>query len=186
MIKYFIYLTAVLSIIACSHRITPSTTPYTNTEVQDNGETILIGHCSLHMLQKENYKQWYNFSFNSYRIDSATTNQLKPLLKNKTMQIFLGSWCDDSKREVPRMLKILNYAGFDTTHIQLICVNHAKQSPQHEEQGKHITNVPTFIIYNHKKEMGRIIESPKLSLEKDLLTILQSRNNHTKKIAQSL
>ncbi len=173
MIKYFICLTAVSSMIACSHRIIPSAAPYTNTEVQDNGATILIGHCSLNMMQKENYKEWYNFSFNSYRIDSATTNQLKPLLKKKTMEIFLGSWCDDSRREVPRMFKILNYAGFDTTHIQLIFVNHAKQSPQHEEQGKHITNVPTFIVYDHKKEMGRIVESPKLSLEKDLLTILQ-------------
>jgi len=172
MIKYSICLTAALS-IACSYRIIPSAAPYVNAEVQDSGETILIGHCSIDRLQKENYKQWYNFSFNSYMIDSATTNQLKSLLEGKTIEIFLGSWCDDSRREVPRMFKILNCAGFDTTHIQLIFLNHAKQSPQHEEQGKHITNVPTFIVYDHKKEMGRIVESPKLSLEKDLLTILQ-------------
>lgn len=174
MIKYCIALVSIaLFTIGCHRRIVSSKQSFSNMEIKDGNETLLLGHCSLSMLQKENYKYWYNASFNNYNIDSATANHLKPLLQGKTMEIFLGSWCDDSRREVPRMIKILNYAGFDTNYIKLVFVNHVKQSPQHEEAGKNITNVPTFIIYEKEKEIGRIIESPKLSLEKDLLKILQ-------------
>lgn len=176
--KFFITIFALV-FIACHHRITPASTTFNNKEVTQGNEIILVGHCSLNMLQKENYKQWYNAYFNNYIIDSATANHLKPLLQSKTMEIFLGSWCDDSRREVPRMIKILNYAGFDTNYIKLIFVNHAKQSPEHEEVGKNITNVPTFILYDHRKEIGRIIESPKLSLEKDLLSILLHGEKYT-------
>ena len=74
--------------------------------------------------------------------------------------------------------------GFDTSRLQLIFVDYAasayKQSPQHEEAGKNIHHVPTMIFYDDKKEKGRIIESPKISLEKDLLEILQG-NNYTPK-----
>lgn len=48
-----------------------------------------------------------------------------------------------------------------------------KKSPQHEETGKNIVRVPTIIIEQKGVEIGRIIEFPKTSLEKDLLSILR-------------
>jgi predicted Zn-dependent protease len=67
----------------------------------------------------------------------------------------------------------------DTSRLALIFVDNStgtyKQSPQHEEAGKNIHHVPSFIIYDDKKELGRIIESPLTSLEKDLLAILQQQ-----------
>ncbi len=46
-----------------------------------------------------------------------------------------------------------------------------KQSPSHEERGLEIHRVPDLIVYKNKQESGRIIESPVISLEKDLLAI---------------
>jgi thiol-disulfide isomerase/thioredoxin len=98
-------------------------------------------------------------------------------IRKKHIDIFMGTWCGDSKREVPAMLKILNEIGFDSVDISLITVgNNAelyKKSPQGEELGKNIVRVPTFIIYDKKKEIGRIIEYPVESLERDLLKILR-------------
>ncbi|HEX6170951.1 MAG TPA: hypothetical protein VFZ33_14780, partial [Chitinophagaceae bacterium] len=48
-----------------------------------------------------------------------------------------------------------------------------KKSPQHEEAGKNIVRVPTVIIEQKGVEIGRIIEFPIISLEKDLLAILR-------------
>jgi len=48
-----------------------------------------------------------------------------------------------------------------------------KKSPQHEEAGKNIVRVPTIIVDQKGVEIGRIIEFPVSSLEKDLLTILR-------------
>ncbi len=162
---------------ACEHAIVPVKTPITNNEIKnESGQTILAGHASVSILEQPNYKTWYDKSYNAYTIDTVTGKQIQSDFKNKSMDIFLGSWCGDSKREVPRMLKVLQYAGIDTARVNLIFVDNStttyKQSPQHEEKEKNIHHVPTFIIYDGNKEMGRIVESPIVSLEKDMLSIL--------------
>ncbi len=159
----------------------PSLTPITNAEIKNaNGDTILAGHCSVSILQKQPYKKWFDKSYNNYTVDTQTALLVKPLLENKSIEIFLGSWCSDSKHEVPRLLKVLQTVNFDTSHLQLIFVDDAsnadKQSPQHEETGRNIHHVPAIIFYDDKKEVGRIIESPNVSLEKDMLDILQQKN----------
>ena len=50
-----------------------------------------------------------------------------------------------------------------------------RQSPGHEEQGNNLVRVPTYILYKGKKEIGRIIDAPKESFEKDLLKILTGK-----------
>lgn len=162
---------------ACNRNAMPSSTPITNAQVQnEQGKTILAGHCSVSILQTGAYKEWFDKSYNNYTVDTATIHLMQPYLANKTIEIFLGSWCGDSKREVPRMIKILQLASFDTANLKLIFVDNStkayKQSPQHEEAGKTIHHVPTIIVYANNKETGRIIESPKISLEKDMLAIL--------------
>jgi thiol-disulfide isomerase/thioredoxin len=97
-----------------------------------------------------------------------------------SIQLFFGTWCGDSKREVPRMLKVLYQSGFKDTAIDLIAVsNHDtlyKQSPLHEERGLNIIRVPTLIVYQSGKEIGRIVETPVESIEKDIWQIVQRRN----------
>ncbi len=173
-----IFMMAVVFVVAfsCNRAAMPSATRYTNAEIKnEQGNTILAGHCAKSILQTMPYKDWYNKSYNPYNVDSTTVQQLTPVLKNKEIEIFLGSWCGDTKRELPRMMKILEAAAFDTANIKLIFVDNStktyKQSPQHEEAGKNIHRVPTFILYENKKEMGRIVQDPVESLEKDLLKI---------------
>jgi tetratricopeptide (TPR) repeat protein len=168
------------SLAACNQSIVPSTTPIINAEiVNEKKQTILAGHCSISSMQAANYKEWFDKNYNEYKVDSSVVPAIKPLLQNKTIEIFLGSWCGDSKREVPRMLKVLEAASFDTANIKIIFVDNAlnvyKQSPQHEEKGKNIHHVPTFIVYENDKELNRIVETPVVSLEKDLLSILSKQ-----------
>jgi tetratricopeptide (TPR) repeat protein len=170
---------AFICAVACQRATLPAGT-IINTEIKnENGQMILAGQATPYAMQLPNYKAWYDQSYNSYTVDLATVQVLQPLLKGKKMEIFLGSWCGDSRREVPRMLKILEQAGMDTNRISLVFVDNTpknyKQSPQHEERGKNIHHVPTFITYEGKKEIGRIIESPVVSLEKDMLAILSQR-----------
>ncbi len=173
----------VLAVVfaACNQHIVPSSTPIVNTEIiNDKKQPTLLGHCSISSMQANNYKEWFDKSYNSYSIDSSIIPKLQPLLQHTTIEIFLGSWCGDSKREVPRMLKVLHAASFDTSHINIIFVDNAsasyKQSPQHEEAGKNIHHVPTFIVYENNKELNRIVETPVASLEKDLLAIVSKQS----------
>jgi hypothetical protein len=47
-----------------------------------------------------------------------------------------------------------------------------KQSPGHEERGLNIRRVPTLLIFENQREVGRVVESPVTSLEKDILAIV--------------
>lgn len=177
--KSLIWVVAILCMAASfapAHAQVSST--YANTEIKNaNGESMLLGHCELALLLKPAFGQWFSTGFSAYQPDSSFTNQLGSLLKDKQIEIFLGTWCGDSRREVPRMLKMLESSGYDIQKVKLIFVSNAgdtyKQSPQHEEAGKNIKRVPTLILYHNQTEMGRIIEYPVESLEKDLLRILR-------------
>jgi tetratricopeptide (TPR) repeat protein len=123
------------------------------------------------------YKEWFKKNYSDYSVDSSSSNELSKLLHDKSIVVFMGTWCGDSKREVPRLLKILDYCAFPDSSLKLIMVDYRdgayKQSPQHEEKGLNIFRVPTILIFQGTNEVGRIIESPKESLEKDLILILR-------------
>jgi tetratricopeptide (TPR) repeat protein len=177
----FVVAAIIVLAAACHRALVPVVTSPVNKEIKNEaGQTILAGQASISSMQMPSYKAWYDDSYNKYTVDAGVAQQIKPLLRNKRMEVFLGSWCGDSRREVPRMIKVLQQAGMDTAKLSLVFVDNSsasyKQSPQHEERGKNIHHVPSFIVYDGNKEMGRIIESPLASLEKDLLAILTQQS----------
>ncbi len=141
---------------------------------------MLLGIHRKEDLQQQPYKEWFNKNYDDYKIDSATAAELIPFVKNKQFEIFMGTWCGDSRREVPRMFKLLESTGVLPSQIKLVMVdNHDstyKQSPGHEEKGKGIHRVPDLLVYDGKKEINRVVESPVISLEKDLLAIAKDNN----------
>jgi thiol-disulfide isomerase/thioredoxin len=177
--KYFFVLILAMVFDLYPHAIAAQVkTPVLNFEKKGwDGQPMLLGHCSASVFNNEPYNSWFQKNYVAHQIDSLTLLELKPLLKKKKIDIFLGTWCGDSKWEFPRMLKILLAANFDTTNLSIVCVSNEaemyKKSPQGEEIGRNIQRVPTLIVYEKNKEIGRIIESPIISLEKDLLKILR-------------
>src|SRR5690606_11479926 len=146
-----------------------------NDTVPYEESVMLLGKANRKGLQMEAFKGWFNPGYEDYKIDSETLEQLKPLLKDVTITIFMGTWCEDSQRETPHFYKILDEANFDESKLTLITVSEEKTTPQGFEKGKNITNVPTFIFYKSEKELGRIVEYPIESLEKDMLAILSGK-----------
>ena len=84
----------------------------------------------------------------------------------------MGTWCGDSKREVPRFYKILDETNFDQDDFELITVNRRKKTPDNLQEGYNIIRVPTFIFYKDGEEVGRYVEYPRETLEKDILKIV--------------
>lgn len=166
--------------ISCSPTLHNNTaTVYTNSIVlNENKQTVLLGYCSPQMLLQKPFSDWFVPNYNNSKTDSITIVALKTAFKKKRIEIYAGTWCGESKADLPKFLKILKESEVDSTQLKLIFLNNTadlyKQSPQHEEAGKNIVRTPTYIIYNGKKEMGRIIDSPIESFEKDLLKILKN------------
>lgn len=140
----------------------------------------ILGKATRSDLQQEPHATWFNKNFNDYQPDGACMAKLRQQDVSKVkVKIVFGSWCGDSKREVPRMVKLLDAMSFPEQNIEFIAVDDSlavyKQSPTREEAGLGVYRVPTFIVYQKNKEVGRVVEYPAESLERDVLAILQKK-----------
>ena len=88
--------------------------------------------------------------------------------------VFFGTWCHDSKRELPKALKIFNDIGINDENIELIAVGFDKKEPLGRAAKLKLVYTPTLIFFRGSKEIGRIIEKPVISLEKDIELIISS------------
>ena len=144
-----------------------------------HGNKMLLGKISRNDLEQAPFP-WFNKMYQDYQVDSSTVSQLMPLLQGKQFTIFMGTWCGDSRMEVPKWYKLLDHLKVPDENITLIAVNYHdsayKQSPTHEEKGMNIHRVPSLLVFDKKKEIGRIVEKPVETLEKDLLAIATTKN----------
>ena len=150
---------------------------YNKTSIDSKTQnTILIGLCNRDGLKTGDFGAHYFSEYGNYKTDTSVINQLKKLRQNVTITIVSGTWCGDSKEQVPRFFKILDEAGFDENDLTLICIDRDKKAGEMNIDSLKINLVPTFIVYYDNKEVGRIIETPKQYLEKDLYRIIPKVN----------
>jgi thiol-disulfide isomerase/thioredoxin len=123
-------------------------------------------------LQQNPFSGWFNNEYDAYALNKEAIQVINNDSENLSIKLFMGTWCGDSRREVPRIYRILDAAGFDESRLTLINLNREKNSPGEEEVGLNIHHVPTVILYNNGNEIGRIIESPVQLLEEDMAAIL--------------
>ncbi len=147
-----------------------------NREVDtENDGKMLLGHQLKEQFLKEPYKTWYVKEHDEYSIDKKAVSELKKQKINSyNITAFIGTWCEDSHRDFPRLLKILEEVGYPESKLTIIAVNRKKESPSGEEGQYNIQKVPTIIVEKFGKEIGRIIEMPKTGyIERDLVEILK-------------
>ena len=146
-------------------------------EDPNTGKPMLLGPITIEELQQEPFNEWYQIEFSEYEVDVRTVSELTTAIDNSnqyTYEIFLGTWCGDSRREIPRIEKIFNEMGVDMNNVAIVAVDRDKISPNGEQEGKDIRYVPTLIVNKDNEEIGRIVESPSslsTTLESDLLFI---------------
>lgn len=173
------------SLVACL-LFTVVSAQHTNQEITlDSGQKFLVGEITKESLSKAGYANWYLPNFKNYLPNKEILSEIEEELQEYRILIFLGTWCGDSKREVPRFLKILETANFPDAQLKIVAVDKRKgkykQSPNGEEWGLQILRVPTFILYKNGREVNRIIESPNTTLEEDLEKILKTQDYIAKK-----
>jgi thiol-disulfide isomerase/thioredoxin len=111
------------------------------------------------------------------RYDTVTPSpdfvqMIKALNHDVDVIVFFGTWCGDSKREVPRFLKVADQAGIAGDRITLYGLDRSKKSEDGMTDAYQVDRVPTFIFSREGKEIGRITEHPETSIEEDMVHIL--------------
>jgi len=90
--------------------------------------------------------------------------------------VFLGTWCGDSRREVPRLWRALDeIGGIVPFEIRYVGVSRDKKEPAGPVAENDIRFVPTFIVRRDGQEVGRIVEDAPGGVESDLLSLLTGK-----------
>jgi thiol-disulfide isomerase/thioredoxin len=140
--------------------------------------TWLLGYINPDRFPKPPYSEWFLKGFNEYQPVQEVIGKLARIDKDDiSIKVVLGTWCPDSRREVPRFMKIIDLWQFPAEKIIFIGVDNTKIAPVGGYDTLGIERVPTFIILQNKVETGRIIENPVTSLEQDMLNILTRNEN---------
>ncbi|MCE2613065.1 thioredoxin family protein [Flavobacteriaceae bacterium D16] len=172
--KFFFLTTLICLLSSCADAQSPIK------EIQlDTGEYILLGAIKKEALQTGTYGDWYTSYYAEYQTDDTLIDKFQNELKAYDILLFMGTWCSDSQREVPRFIKILEKAGFPEDQLKIVALDKRdefyKKSPGGEEWGLNINLVPTFIFLKEGKEVGRIVEFPDNTLEMDMQAIVTNK-----------
>ena len=73
----------------------------------------------INLAQLDLFSPWYAKEYQFYKINASKTEEIKPLLKDISFVLLMGTWCEDSQREVSGMLKILEAAGYPINSIEI-------------------------------------------------------------------
>ena len=141
---------------------------------EKSGDPILIGICNREAFSDSNFAWWFNSEYKLYSPKQVIVDSLVKQNNNFNTTIVMGTWCSDSRREVPNFYKILDKLNYPDNKITLINVDRKKNGIEIDFSKLNIELVPTFIVYRNNTEIGRIIETPNESLERDLLKILEN------------
>lgn len=141
--------------------------------VSEYVDKILNGPITKEGLQKMPYKVWFNTNYKTYIVDTdALKNIKRRQLKGLKILVFMGTWCHDSNREIPRLMRVCEELGI-ADQLELYGVDVNKTSQAGREKDYNVRKTPTIILMRDGVEIARILEEPEISFEQDFEKILK-------------
>jgi dipeptidyl aminopeptidase/acylaminoacyl peptidase len=151
-------------------------------EVKDHG-LVLFGEVTRDDILKE-IPDW-GAEYDTYTPSLDSLQALEKGLKNVRFVCVFGTWCSDSRTQVPRFWRLLDDLGVPQSSFRMFAVASSRFTDQmgvpkevldwsrDVKAWYDVTAVETIIVERGGREIGRIVESPSKSLEEDLLEILR-------------
>ena len=139
-----------------------------------SGSKIVTGEFPKSVLQLDpDMKSWYAMNYAGYTVDTTLLSSIDSLFGGCHAVIIMGTWCGDSKHQIPHLIKIFDEAKIDSTQYEIHGVDRTMKSPDNYGEKYAVKFVPTIVFTKEGKEIGRIVEMPTETLEKEIVKILE-------------
>jgi len=69
---------------------------------EESSRPMIIGLCNRNAFTDTSFALWFNAEYKNYSIDSSTINLIADDLKEINLTVVLGTWCSDSREQIPR------------------------------------------------------------------------------------
>jgi hypothetical protein len=134
-------------------------------------ENILYGECNREGFLNGDFEKWFTPEYNAFVVNEKVFNP-DYRVQFDSIYVLLATWCSDSQREVPRFCKIMDTEYFKGTNVKYFCFDGNKKNDVIDSEAFYLQYVPTIIFYYHGDELCRIVETPRISLEEDIMDLL--------------
>lgn len=104
--------------------------------------------------------------------NAEAAKKLAKVATGATVEVYFGTWCGDSRRELPRLWKAMTLAGATVPFTLRTVAMPRDKSHRRYPEGVTVTQLPTFIVKRNGKEVGRVVETSPGGIESDLLALL--------------
>lgn len=115
--------------------------------------------------------EWKRFA-DGYSPQLDIISRLQTVPEEVRVEIFLGTWCPDCRQHVSAYFKIMDMVRNPMIRTTYTGVPRDRAARGPYIEGKNVERLPTFIVFFRDAEAGRIIETPRKSVEEDLWEIL--------------
>ncbi|MBW7912769.1 MAG: thioredoxin family protein [Taibaiella sp.] len=141
--------------------------------INDRNELVFTGQFTFTDLQAEESFKWMPEGIEAYQPNAEDMSYLKSELNKYQLVVFMGTWCEDSHNLVPKLYKVLDAASYPLQTLTLYGLDREKKGKGTEHEEYKVLFVPTIIVLSDGKEVGRITETVRKSVEADLSAIIK-------------
>lgn len=89
-----------------------------------------------------------------------------------SIKVFFGTWCSDSQREVPQLLSLIQPIDSRLLPVEMIALDRSKVDDEKQTEHYQVQRIPSIIVLQNGKEIGRITETVTVSVADDLRAII--------------
>jgi thiol-disulfide isomerase/thioredoxin len=169
---------ACLSILSFSCSVKKpavANTPVNAYEISYDGAKVLKGLLRRSDIENDTSFKWFKGNMQYGTANAEAVNAFKEKGSKFHVVVFFGTWCDDSQNLVPVFYRLVDKSGYPDENISLIGVDRAKTTLDNLDKTFNITSVPTFIVMEDGKEIGRVVEYGKYGeIDKELGEIVSA------------
>lgn len=142
------------------------------------GTRVMVGVTSRAAIETE-LENWRD-EIARTSVDEDVARSLRDVPPGAEVDVFLGTWCGDSRRVVSRLFRALEVAGEPLPFsIRFVGVDRSKVAPDGLTDGAELRFVPTIIVRRDGTEVGRIVESAPRGVETELRALLTGETSGT-------
>ena len=141
--------------------------------INSKGEHVLLGKQTVSIFRTE---EWFKKTYAEYSPNVELTKKIKKNKRFHKFIIFISLFEEDSKNELPKIIKVLDQAEVKPHQIEIYSVNKRKESIFGEEFKFGVKTFPTLIINWFQKEKGRFVGiTTSTTVENEVLSIMERK-----------
>ncbi|WP_223668573.1 TlpA family protein disulfide reductase [Kangiella shandongensis] len=110
-----------------------------------------------------------------YQPANNSIQQFNALEQPTSIKAFFGTWCHDSQREIPDLITFYHSLDNPKVKLTLIALDRSKSDRAGLAAKANVKYTPTIVVSQNGQELGRIIEKSDGPMDRELLSILQSK-----------